>query len=361
MVQHYVPRVYLKNFATKRGKDFYVYVHEKNVSRTFECNIKGICAEKDYYTIDDVSKDLLDKFIIEKVYSNGIEPMYERSFKLLTNDKVFDLTDLQRIEILISMFQLFLRNPRMLEYIISVHVSEVENLYRLQVNEGHKGLTYMHEDFSFREFTINDIIAFVTKKATDKYKKDHLGGISQIGQYHEFAKFEVSKIKGKSEFFTSDHPFTANDLIDSNRNPFTKSMEFNISLSPLYSLRIFHDNTVPLNTIVRPILPSGNVGSMNSMVYEQATKFVVGSVPAFENFFEISKFLENTDLEPRIDIVRQILEKFTPNRDTAKSMNVMRSYLDKYDKQGTLTLQEQYEMHIEIRNLAIEWKKSRIE
>lgn len=361
MVQHYVPRVYLKNFATKRGKEFYVNVYEKTASRMFECNIKGICAEKNYYTIDEVSKDLLDKFIIEKVYSNGIEPMYEKSFKLLTNDRIFDLTDLQRIEILISMFQLFLRNPRMLDYIISIHVSEVENLYSLQMNEGHKGLTYMDEDFSFREFTENDIINIITRKATDKYKKEHLGGISQIGQYHEFAKFEVSKVKGGSEFFTSDHPFITHDLIDSNRNPFTKSMEFNIPLSPLYSLRIFHDNTVPLNTIVRPIIPSGNVGSINSMVYEQATKFVVGSVPAFENFFEISKFLEKDDLEPKIDIMRQILEKFTPNRDTARSMDVMRSYLDKYDRQGTLTLQEQYEMHIEIRNLAIEWKKSRTE
>lgn len=360
MVQHYVPRVYLKNFAAKRGKDFYVDVYEKTTSRTFECNIKGICAEKNYYTIDEISKDLLDKFIIEKVYSNGIEPMYDRSFKLLTNDKIFNLTDLQRVEILISMFQLFLRNPRMLNYIISIHTTEVENLYQSQINEGHKGLTYMDEDFSFREFTVKDIIDFIAQKATQLYKKQHLGGISQFSQFHEFAKLEVSKVKGISEFFTSDHPFTAEDLIYSNRDPLTKSMEFNIPLSPWYSLRIFHDNAVPLNTIVRPIIPSGNIGIINSLIYDQATKFVIGSARAFEKFFEISKFLDNTDMEPTIDMIRQILVNFVPNEDTAKSMKVMQSYLNKYNTQGTLTLQERYDMHTEIRNLAIEWKKSRI-
>jgi hypothetical protein len=150
MNQHYVPRVYLKNFSRKRGKDFFVDVYDITTKDIFNTNIKNICAEKDFYTLESKGPKSRDRLIVEKFYSEQIEPLYERAYNILTNDKISIISSKIRKEILLGIFQLYARNPQILKISIENHKSIIENLHEEATSQGLLGITYLDDYLSFK-------------------------------------------------------------------------------------------------------------------------------------------------------------------------------------------------------------------
>lgn len=360
MNQHYVPRVYLKNFAEKRGTEYFVDVFNKESNSFFPTNIKKICAGKDFYTLDDSKTHVNDSLAIEKLYAKGFEPMYDRVYKLLTNENIIVINDLQRAEILLATFQLYMRNPRILNLSIQTHKVRIEQLVKEAQLSGTKGITYLEEDFAFSEWNKDLIIAYFSEKTTSHFKEQHIGGIRDMGTFHERAKFEVTKAINDSFYFTSDNPMVVEDLINPDEHPLVKSNEFILTLDVNYSLRIFHDNKIGLNTIARTISPMGNTGSRNHTVYAQAQRFVIGNKKNIEDFFKINSFLDDTSLKPKIDAMRQIVEKFLINADNGHLHTLFKEYLHKYDEKGSLTFDEEQELLHQVRALSINWKRGRL-
>ena len=152
MKQHYVPRVYLKNFASRiDGDDGFVNVFDKKLNRHKEINIKNICAEKHLYTLPKSTDVATDIFAIEKLYSDLIEPMYHKAYDILTNNNISFINDFQRGEILTGIFHLYMRNPRFIKKSADYHTSEISKLYQEALTKNAKGLSYLDEDFSFKE------------------------------------------------------------------------------------------------------------------------------------------------------------------------------------------------------------------
>ncbi len=361
MNQHFVPRVYLKNFAEKRGSEYYVDVYDKTNCKVFNTNITNICAERDLYTLDEESTVSADRLVIEKFYAIGFEPMYDRVFKLLTDDTVFDLTDLQRIEILLSIFQLYMRNPRVLRFSIEHHTTVIRTLAENAKKKGEKGITYLGEDYSFREYIEDEIIADVKEKLTKQFKEGHITGIGELGNFHEFSKLEVTKNKAAALFFTSDNPLVLEDMINKEGTyPMEKSKEFVIALNPQYSLRIYHDNTIGLNTIIRPIVPNGDTASRNLTIFNQASRFVIGEKQAFDEFFQIKELLEDPTFERKVDFMRQVVAKFDSGKGTDEMTELLKEYLTIYDKNGSLTYDEEQAFNYELQLQTINWKQSRL-
>lgn len=76
---HFVPRVYLKNFAFQKKDEWSVKVIDKTKNQLHKANIKDIAVEKDFYRID--SKD--DEFYWEYYYSEHIESVIPATFNSL--------------------------------------------------------------------------------------------------------------------------------------------------------------------------------------------------------------------------------------------------------------------------------------
>lgn len=360
MNQHFVPRVYLKHFAKKRGSAYYVDVYDKVTQKVFNTNITNICAERDLYTLSEDSTFSDDKLVIEKIYAHGFEPMYDRILSILTDDTIFDITDLERLEILLGIFQLYMRNPRIMRISIEHHEYAIKDLFRLALEQGEKGINYLEEDFSFREWTEEDIIEHFSNKVTQVFKEGHIGGIEELGTFHEFSKLEVSKNRSDALYFTSDNPLVTEDMIDPDDvHPMQKSKEFVITLNPQYSLRIYHDNRHDLNVIVRPIVPNGNTASRNHTIFDQASRFIIGSKKAFDAFFEFRGILGNTSFESKIDMMRQMLSKFLVGNNQDPMYQSMQHYLDIFDKNGQLTFEEEQAFYTQFQAHKIAWKKSR--
>lgn len=328
MNQHYVPRSYLKHFADSKGKEYFVYVYDKKENRFFKANIKKICTEIDLYTLREDNPITKDLFAIERIYSDGLEPLYTKAYEILTNHNILEISPLQRSEILLGIFQLYIRNPIFIKNNILFHKNEIHKLCKESKIKGIKGITYLEEDFSFREWTEESIVLFFENKIRQEFKEKHIGGIGEIGNFHENAIFDISIIKDNSEFITSDNPLILVDLVSKNKHPLIKSIEFTIALNHKVALKLYHDNSKKLNRIYRHYLPNGSVESVNQDIINQADRFIITSeeVLTRHNKFA-SDWLDNTSLDIKIDAMRQVLLKIPTTADNKDSRELMQKYI----------------------------------
>ncbi|NQU88119.1 MAG: DUF4238 domain-containing protein [Mariniphaga sp.] len=359
MNQHYVPRLYLKNFSTKRGKEYFVDVCESETKEPFNVNIKKICAEKDLYTLDKDSTFHKDSLVFEKIYAQWIEPLYEQAYSILTNDSIFRISTKQRIDILTSILQLYYRNPHIMTDSLDKTRKDMKQIFS-DKNTNNEGFTYLSKHFKYNDWDEETVVSFFEKELSKEYKEKHLLETQRGIEFHKNSIIEVYKIIDNGLFITSDNPLAIEDPINPTRNIQLKSKEFTVPLNHKYAVKIYHDNTKDLNRIYRARIPHGNANSMNSTLYKQKIRFIIGKKESFEQFFHLSKIFNSTSVDFIMSGMRQIVEKFPVTKDSANAHHVIKFYVDKYDREGTLTNKEMREMHLILKQLGIEKKRKEI-
>jgi len=357
MNQHYVPKVYLKYFSERKKKEYFADVYNKENNQYFNTNIKNICAENNLYTLEDNSADANDILVIEKMYSDFIEPMYEKAYHILTDSTIYNITLSQRSEILIGVFQLYMRNPRFTKNAIKHHRNQISIFYHKAIIENKKGLTYLDEDFSFKEYSKDDIIEFFRNKITKDFKEKHIIGTREICEFHENAIFGVEEIKDDGEFFTSDNPLVYEDLVTKDEHPLLKSKEFLIPLNNKFLLRIFHKKGLSPNYIYRRKVPNGIADLMNEQIFSESSRFIIGNKVVFEKHFKTAnKYFNSTSLESKIDLLRQVIKKVPNTDEYRESLNKIKYYLEKYDSDKTLSKADEHDLMMYIKKSNAEKK-----
>ncbi len=288
--------------------------------------------------------------------------MYSRAYEILTNNEIFDITNKQRMEILLAVLHLHMRNPKILKRALSHHNKEISNLYTEAITKGKKGLSYLDEDFSFREWTLKSIIDYFSENTTNEFKNKHLATTRNILDFHQFAKIEVNITKGDSFFLTSDNPLGLEDFINKREEPFLKSTEFILPLNRKFAVKLYHDNTQGINVIKRGFIPNGNVNMINEIIFRQSSRFVFGEKSDFDQYQETQDFLNEDSFELRIDAIKQVLElvESKVNLDTRESYNVLKDYYAKYINQGFMSHDDEQEMLHKFRALSIAFRSKKI-
>lgn len=351
MNQHYVPRCYLKNFAKQKGREFYVDVYDNNSHKYFNTNIKNICSEKHLYTLDQNQNVANDVLAMEKMYSNHFEPMFIKSYNLLINDRFTRMNEMQRAEITLGLFHLYMRNPHFAYNSINQHSVNIRRMYLEAISQGKKGITYLDEDFSFREWDEESIIKFFEEKILKTYKEKHVYGIKEMSERHLNAAIEVIKIIDDSEFITCDRPFSMKNQLSNDDNPLERSQEFTLTLNLKYAVRIYHDLDQPWDTIVRNNIPNGNAALINATIEKHSEKYLIGKKSSIEAHFKMQEFMNDTSLDLKIDLIKQFLTKIPENDKNIEMKNLLRKYLDKYEEEGTLSKSEVYELSLQIKQI----------
>ncbi len=346
----------MKNFAVKTGKEYFIEVYDKLENRYFKANIRKVCAEINLYTLPVDTKLASDILVIEKIYAESIEPMYLRAYKILTNDEVFEISDLQRIEMILSVLHFHMRNPRILKKALLHQQDEITRLYGQAKDKGARGLTYADEDFSFRERNLEQIIIYFSEKIVRIFKEKHIIVTKDISAFHEFAKIEINIAKENSQFITSDNPLAVEDYRTKLENPMTKSAEFNFPLDSKHSLRLYHDNTRELNHIRRGLMPNGSVNLINSTVYEQSSRFIFGNKQAFNEYFKLQGFLNEESTELIINAIQQVLEIAQVTSDNEEHYRVLEELYNKYKKRNFVSEDDKQIMMHKIRELNIAFR-----
>ncbi|MDO8623254.1 MAG: DUF4238 domain-containing protein [archaeon] len=94
-LQHYVPRVYLKNFSEGSKKGYYIWVFDKKTEKIFQENIKNIALEEEFYdTIEE--KQITENFLrdIETNFGNAINNLIDgQDLEKLGQDEIEAITE----------------------------------------------------------------------------------------------------------------------------------------------------------------------------------------------------------------------------------------------------------------------------
>jgi hypothetical protein len=360
MNQHYVPRLYLKEFASKKGDEYYVDVYDRTKNSVFNTNIRNICAERNLYTLDSASKVDKDILAIEKFYSDYVEPMFQQACGLLTNDKLEHISENQRLTVLFGIFSLYSRNPIRLKYSIENYRKQINELYNFGLINDKLKITFQAEEFYIKDWSAEKILQYFIGKLTTEFKEKHLNDTRIMVDYHKDARFEVLKINDDSFLLTSDNPLVLEDLEKKDNYPLAKSKEFFLPLNPKYVLKIFHDNTKPLNRIQRYLIRGGNTGVINCSIEEQSFRFLIGTLSSFKEFFEMRARLEDTSFDKQIELAKQVLKIFPDNSETLEMKQTLVKYIQMYENNNkSLDLKTQEKMHRKIREISINVRNRR--
>ncbi|MBN8641238.1 MAG: DUF4238 domain-containing protein [Flavobacteriales bacterium] len=344
MKQHFVPRIYLKQFSSRMGKGYFVNSFDKQTGKHIPTNINNICAETDLYTLDNGREVNNDVLAVEKIYANFIEPRYLKAFTLLTDDAVFRITDGQRIEIVIGILQLYMRNPRHLKNGVAAHTAEISKQYRQAISNGERELTYLDNQYNLEEWSEQDILHDYYKKAKQYFREQHLAVTEQICNIHKDIKIEVNKIMDHSQFMTSDNPLIADDYVTGYDNALLRSQEFYLTLNRKYAVRLYHDNSKRLNYIYRMNVPDQYVHGYNRKIYQASSRFVIADAEAFNEYHKLEEIFTSTALEVRMELVKEILSTVAKRFQNDEGYLLLKTLYEKYEKHGFVTLEEEVEV-----------------
>lgn len=359
MNQHYVPKVYLKNFSQKRKKDFFIDAYNISEKIYFNTNIKGICAEKDLYTLSNDTTNAKDVLAIENMYANFLEPIYEESYKILTNPKILQLTPSQHANILIGIFQFYARNPKWMYDAIEKHKVIIARQLKIAKSANIISILYLDKKFRLEDNIEEKILDFVKSELIKTFKEKHLDGTREIFEYHADAKFEICHLIDNSSFITGDNPLVGKDIVNDNSHPLLRSKEFIIPLNPKVGLRLHHDNRKKLYNIYRYGGKNGNADTFNEKVINNSSRFILGTQENIERHFILTKKIKavQDDIHKRIKIYKQIVKVIKMSDYGNETIKFMEQLIQKYEETGQITKEEELQMHKAIKKNNTVWKK----
>lgn len=93
-IQHYVPRLYLKNFSIRKVDKFFINCYNKTNSTKFTTNIRNIAAENYFYDTDHDAEQEVEKILGE--FEGSCNISYE---KLLQTEDLNSLSQEEKIAI----------------------------------------------------------------------------------------------------------------------------------------------------------------------------------------------------------------------------------------------------------------------
>ena len=190
-LQHYVPRVYLKNFSHFNGKEHYIWVFDKEKEKIFQTNIKDIAFEEEFY--DKVSEEQITENTLRDV-----ETKVDKAIQKLILGKDIDKLDDEERDSL----------------------SEFVAYQMIRTKETREELKDVSKQFLAKYG--NQLAPNLKKQVLDSLKEDSLRRMHKgiIGNMEEYKK-RIIKMKwiliinkSKFPFWTSDNPVAAYNEID---------------------------------------------------------------------------------------------------------------------------------------------------
>lgn len=286
--QHYVPQVYLKNFAISKGKTWETYVFDKKNNSYYFTNIINVAMEKDFYTI----KGLKDSYYWERFYASGIEPLMGNTFRQLvqrcnsifTKNKDDVLDDDMLKNLAVIMITQMLRTPKSRAFHFEISQEVVPSVIE-QIQSQFKGKLQAEHQKVLDNFKLTD----------ELFRQLEMPIINDPERIRKFANILLTKSWTiyklsdhlTSSFVTSDHPVCmynidtkSTDLHDTGIGRVHTIINYPISSQLLISLYdrhtffsnrgLFHRKLVELDTEKE----QNFINEMNRLQYQQCIQHV---------------------------------------------------------------------------------------
>lgn len=245
--QHFVPRVYLKNFAKKDGDTWLIdSVNKENPSHHFSDNIDNVCVKKNLYTLTGGTEE--ERQAIENFYQN-IETKYYRVYSKLVDSNVREIEDEEKQVIIAFLTTLLFRNLSWVERYNEFVERSFNKAYALCKQHGKKKFNYFGKQISFEnknfEEVLNEHLTSI-KEGQVSVQVDVALRLSQIRAKDEFFVTELGE--ENSNFITSDNPVVIQSENKGHIMPFDPENILSLPLNNKFFLYLMPSNISPIKT-----------------------------------------------------------------------------------------------------------------
>ncbi len=293
--QHFIPRSYLKNFATIDGdKEFVDAMNPQTKEIKTHLSTKDICVVKNLYTFPDVEGE--DKYALEKFYAANVDSVYPEVYKLLVDENVTEISEEQRDKILSTALSLYFRSARFLDAKNEELDELIKNLKSADIPENE----VVKFQFKGRQYEVlQKELDALSQEIRINNKKDflaeHLQDWQNFVKHKEYSQITVLKVEGNIPLITCDNPvdiynpFSAFDVFDPRNS-------IQLPLDTKYYLWISpNDPQSKRNWIYRGVRNKYFALTSNSSSEKNADDWVIGSEGTLQvHVEELAKHNEET-------------------------------------------------------------------
>lgn len=253
ILQHYIPKSYLKNFAIHKGNKVYLVdtiMRGKN-EQVKTLPTKTICAEKNIYTFDDTKPG--DPYALEKFYAVEVDAIYPKVYDTLVNSTIMNIPKDTKREILNTLLSLKFRRPEPLQAV----VSKLEWMFDRMSKHPHSAesmLNYSIEGskYSFYYKDLASEMEIRRKELKENWLIKHFAQWQEFVEYKIACGLDVIEVPDDVPIITSDNPVSVFDLMGKRNvaNPFDPTNMLEIPLDRTHYL-VIHPNVTSENTYQR--------------------------------------------------------------------------------------------------------------
>jgi hypothetical protein len=288
---HYVPRVYMKNFAVRKNNDYYIYAFPKNENNNlspFLVNIRNICSENRLLTLEGNKEDNL---LLENFYSTEIEDDYIDFYKLLSDRSYNTITDFQKKKLIVSVITMFYRS---IKWINAYNKFSDEIIRKSFVTSAQ-----LNKKSNISENNISKTIDFVALKniqADKRHAHKQMIVIKQLEIAFKFIELiqndtiNLFEIQDDSEFITSDNPVLFKNIDSHLQIPFDVNNLYYLPINNKCMVSLFPNNLkLQINRIIRIPIKTKEVQAFNKLQSENCERFLLGTASALESYLKFFK------------------------------------------------------------------------
>jgi hypothetical protein len=264
-IQHYVPRLYLKNFVIK-PKKYSIYCYEKTKSKTFMTSIKNIACESYFYDTPDEQEQRIEKTL--NVIESSFDPIYT---KMLDSEDLKSLTSIEKQTIAFFVMTQELRTREHRELMKDMSKQLKDRLYKEKLTD------------EFKERYGID-----TWGTEDDTKALQLSMFKYVPTYAEMLlhmKWSLIINRTPTPFWTSDHPINRFNPIDmrpyGNLGLLSKGIQIHFPLSPKIVLSFSDPSTYDFYGERLETKNIQNVIFENSLQVTHSTRYIFSKISDF--------------------------------------------------------------------------------
>ncbi len=292
--QHYIPKAYLKNFATEIDSNFFVEVKMKGQANVHykPLSINDICVQKNIYTLPGVG----DKFYLEKFYAHNVDSLYPKVYKKLINPEVNEITPFERSEIIKVLTSLHFRNPRFM----NVENKAIDRIHKYLVSkkgqDGRINGNYFGIYFDFNESELEGIIRDLKENNRIKFIKQHFSEWRNYALQNWNAGIVVYKIDGDTKLISSDCPIMFKRIEESKMKLLNITNIIQIPLDPQHYVCIYPSDSNEVSKLLfRGTRDNSFAIGLNDAIQENCDLWIYGKLGAVKgHLFDNNKFNQIT-------------------------------------------------------------------
>lgn len=245
--QHFVSRVYLKNFARKDGDKWLIdSVNKEDPSHYFSGNIDDVCVKKNFYTLTGGTEK--ERQAIENFYQD-IEAKYNSVYSKLVDTRIRKIEDEEKQIIIAFLTTLLFRNLSWVERYNEFVERSFRKAYELCKQHGKKKFNYLGKQISFENQDFAEVLIehlASIKEGQVSVQVDVALRLSQVRAEDEFFVTELGE--ENSNFITSDNPVVIQSENKGHIMPFDPKNILTLSLNNKFLLYLMPSNISPIET-----------------------------------------------------------------------------------------------------------------